>query len=144
MEKKAMGAAAVILDGRGYVLLVKHSYGHLNWEVPGGGSEPNESVAETAVRETREETGLDVTIERLTGIYYDHAIDMHHFAFAARLADPAAVPHPASEEITACGFFPPDALPRPISDFTARRIEDALAGASGPLPIVIEPRRWLE
>jgi len=63
-----MGAAAVILDGRGYVLLVKHSYGHLNWEIPGGGAEPDESVADTAVRETHEETGLHVAVERLTGV----------------------------------------------------------------------------
>lgn len=34
---KNVGAAAFIVDGEGRVLLVKHTYGRLNWELPGGG-----------------------------------------------------------------------------------------------------------
>jgi 8-oxo-dGTP diphosphatase len=45
------GSAAVILNDAGHVLLVKHTYGRLNWELPGGGAEPNESMMATAVRE---------------------------------------------------------------------------------------------
>ena len=36
---KKLGSAATITDERGYVLLVKHSYGKLNWEIPGGAAE---------------------------------------------------------------------------------------------------------
>src|SRR5688500_810850 len=39
MIGKKLGAAAVILDTLGRVLLVKHTYGPLNWELPGGGAE---------------------------------------------------------------------------------------------------------
>jgi 8-oxo-dGTP pyrophosphatase MutT (NUDIX family) len=138
------GAAAVILNDQGHVLLVKHSYGRLNWEVPGGGSEANESVVETAIREVREETGLQVVAQDMTGIYYAPEDDMLHFVFRCRLLDAKAIPCPDGDEITDCAYWPPEALPRPISDFTVRRIQDALASPGMPLPVTIPPRRWLE
>ncbi len=52
--KKRLGAASVILNNQGWVLLVKHSYGRLNWELPGGVAEVDESIVETALREVRE------------------------------------------------------------------------------------------
>jgi 8-oxo-dGTP pyrophosphatase MutT (NUDIX family) len=36
---KGIAAAGVILNSHGHVLLVKHSYGPLNWELPGGAAE---------------------------------------------------------------------------------------------------------
>lgn len=141
---KPVGAAAVILDLQGRVLLVKHNYGRLNWELPGGAAEPHESAVDTVLREVREETGLRVQAERLAAVYYEPRIDMHHFLFVCRPLDAAAVPRADPAETTDCGFWPPDALPRPISDFTVRRIQDAASGAGSPLPVVIGPRQWLE
>jgi len=138
-----VGAGAVIVDREGRVLLVRHTYGRLNWELPGGLSEPGESFAETAVREVREETGLEAVPERLTGIYYSPESDAHHFVFRCAVGEDAA-PAPASPEISECGWWPEDALPRPISDFTVRRIRDALAGATPELPQAVPPRSWLE
>ncbi len=74
-----VGASAVIVDHRGQVLLVKHTYGRHTWELPGGHTDPDESAAQTAPREVHEETGLRVQIERLAGIYYEPEVDMHHF-----------------------------------------------------------------
>jgi 8-oxo-dGTP diphosphatase len=142
--RRLLGAAAVILDDAGRVLLVRHTYGRLNWELPGGVGEPEEPVVETAVREVREETGLDVAADRLGGIYFDPQTDMHHFVFRCRAVDPAAQPVPSPPEISACDYFAPAELPRPISDFTIRRIEDALAPELPPLPAVLPPRTWLE
>ena len=48
---KGIAAAGVILNSHGHVLLVKHSYGPLNWELPGGAAERDESPTETSVRE---------------------------------------------------------------------------------------------
>jgi 8-oxo-dGTP diphosphatase len=140
---KDLGAAVVVLDDAGRILLVKHTYGRLNWELPGGGAETGESTEETALREVREETGLTVAIERLAGIYYDRAADMHHFVFACRRADPSAMPRADGDEIAACGYWPVEALPRPISDFTIRRIHDALAAPPDSV-IAVPPRQWLE
>ena len=139
-----MGAAAVIVT-EGNVLLVRHTYGRFNWEIPGGASEPGESVVETAIREVREEAGVEAIPERLTGFYYDPEQDAHHFVFRCHITGDAQ-PVPSSEEISACDFWPSDALPRPISDFTVRRIEDALKETSFPKlpPVAVPPRTWLE
>jgi 8-oxo-dGTP diphosphatase len=140
--ERRVGAAAVVLDDRGHVLLVRHSYGRLNWELPGGASEPRESFAETALRELREETSLEAVAERLTGIYYEPETDAHHFVFRCRVLAGEATP--SSEEISDSGYWALDALPRPISDFTVRRIEDALSGTVLRLPVAVPPRGWLE
>jgi len=139
-----MGGAAVLLDERGRVLLVKHTYGRLNWELPGGASEPGESVAATVRREVREETGLVVAIGTLTGVYYEPENDAHHFVFRCRASDGAASPRPSSPEIAECQYWPRDGLPRPISDFTVRRIDDGLAGKPPVDVVSVPPRGWLE
>ncbi len=128
------------------MLLVKHSYGRLNWELPGGAAERDETPTETAVREVVEETGLRVRAERLTGVYYErqaHGREALHFVFSCRLVDMLVVPRPSCDEITACGYWAPEALPRPLSDFTVRRIRDALAEPRPVLPEAIMPRQWL-
>jgi 8-oxo-dGTP diphosphatase len=131
----------VIVDAEGRVLLVRHSYGELNWEIPGGAGEVGESAAGAAIREVREETGLHVTAERMTGVYYEPATRCHHFVFACRASTDAA-PAPSSPEITDVRWCRRADLPRPISDFTVRRIDDALGGAAAALQ-ELGPRRWL-
>lgn len=60
-------AGAWVTDGRGRVLLIRHTGSPDRWGTPGGGHEPGETFAETAVREVREETGIDCSI---TGVYW--------------------------------------------------------------------------
>lgn len=141
-----LGAASVIVDGRGRVLLVRHTYGGLNWEIPGGGLEAHESAADGAAREAREETGVTIELERLTGVYWEPGWGTgggHHFVFRGGLA--AGSPAPAvtdRAEIAELGWFERDRLPRPMSDFTLRRIEDAFAERPAAIEIV-PPRTWL-
>lgn len=61
-------ASTVVANEAGEVLLIRRSDNGL-WTIPGGAMEPGETIAETAVRETKEETGIDVEIHRLVGIY---------------------------------------------------------------------------
>ena len=66
-EKKSDHAAVVvIINDDGKFLLMKRAdwtekYSGI-WNLPGGGSEPNETPQETATRETKEESGLDIKI----------------------------------------------------------------------------------
>lgn len=142
----ALGAASVIVDGSAQVLLVRHTYGRRNWEIPGGLSEAGESAEETARREVREELGVDIEIESLTGVYWEPGwrhIGGHHFVFRAHLTDGAQPRAADPKEIADLGWFSAEALPRPISDFTTQRIRDAL-GRRPALVHTIRSRRWLE
>ncbi len=143
MNLKNLGAAAVIFNEKGEVLLVKQSYGHLNWELPGGGAEQDESITQTAIREVREETGLIVTAKRICGIYYDADADFHYFVFECHALN-ASITFKPDAEVTECAYWPPSALPRPISDFTIQRIEDATKTKDSFLPVTISGRKWFE
>lgn len=60
--------AIIVYDELGRVLLVRHSEGDV-WVAPGGSIEPPESLADAAVREMWEETGLWVEPVRVLGVY---------------------------------------------------------------------------
>lgn len=60
----------VVANGAGEILLIKRSDND-NWALPGGGIDLGESVTQAAVRETKEETGIDCEITGLVGIYSD-------------------------------------------------------------------------
>ena len=146
IARVATGAANVVTDGDGRVLLVHHTYGRRNWELPGGLGEADETPAENAARELREETGLVAGSLTLTGVYYErqHKLAGHflHFVFRTELLD-GGVPAPDLEEISEAAFWPLDAMPAPMSDFTERRIRDALAGGTVVVGRV-EGRTWRE
>ena len=58
--------AQVVLVRGDRILLARHKRGENEyWVLPGGAVEPGETPEEAAIRETREETGLEVRIERL-------------------------------------------------------------------------------
>ncbi|MGJ6121614.1 NUDIX domain-containing protein [Mycolicibacterium sp. Y3] len=61
-------ASAIVTDEHGRILLVKRRDNTL-WALPGGGHDIGETIEHTAVREVKEETGLDVEITGLVGVY---------------------------------------------------------------------------
>jgi 8-oxo-dGTP diphosphatase len=146
IHRTAIGAACAIFDDQGRVLLVHHTYGQLNWELPGGLGEAGEAPDETATRELLEETGLRAELDRLTGVYLepDHEFGpMLHFVFRCHWDD-RLNPVPSSPEVSDARFWPMNALPTPISDFTERRIRDA-ASPAGPVRVGrVDRRRWRE
>ncbi|MGW4488846.1 NUDIX domain-containing protein [Amycolatopsis sp. NPDC004368] len=60
----------VVRDEQGRVLLI-HKIDNDLWALPGGGHDVGERITDTAVREAKEETGVDVEIVRLVGTYTD-------------------------------------------------------------------------
>ncbi|MDO8461234.1 MAG: NUDIX domain-containing protein [Deltaproteobacteria bacterium] len=63
-----VGVGVVVRDNKNRILMEKRSDCSL-WGLPGGKIEPGESVTQAALREVKEETGLDVEITKFIGIY---------------------------------------------------------------------------
>lgn len=60
----------VVANDAGEILLIRRS-DNGNWALPGGAIDLGESVAQAAIRETNEETGIDCEVTGLVGIYTD-------------------------------------------------------------------------
>ncbi|MEV6326561.1 NUDIX domain-containing protein [Streptomyces sp. NPDC051909] len=65
-----VAASAVVTDDMGRILLQRRRDNDL-WALPGGGMDMADSLPGTAVREVKEETGLDVEVTGLVGTYTD-------------------------------------------------------------------------
>jgi ADP-ribose pyrophosphatase YjhB (NUDIX family) len=72
-----VGSSAVVMDDRDQILLQRRSDSG-NWALPGGAMDIGETFAQSVVREVKEETGFDVRIERIIGVYSDPG---HVFAY---------------------------------------------------------------
>jgi len=70
-------ACDMVLVEDGKVLLIKRAYEPFKgqWAIPGGRLEGDETAEQCAAREMKEETGLDIEIIKLTGLYSDPARD---------------------------------------------------------------------
>ncbi|MFE6909471.1 NUDIX domain-containing protein [Streptomyces erythrochromogenes] len=115
-----VAASAVVTDDQGRILLQRRRDNGL-WALPGGGMGLGESLPGAAVREVKEETGLDVEITGLVGTYTDprHIIEysdgevrrQFNVCFTARVVGGAPA---LSDESTELRFVAPgelDALP---------------------------------
>ena len=65
-------ATSAYIEDDGRILLIRRADNGL-WALPGGGMEPGETVLGCAVREVREETGIDVDVTGLVGIFSNPA-----------------------------------------------------------------------
>jgi ADP-ribose pyrophosphatase YjhB (NUDIX family) len=93
------------------------------WNLPGGGMEVGETVDEALCREVREETGLEVEVEQLVGVYSKPQKQEVVLTFRCRVTGGILT---STEESRACRYFVPDALPENTLPKHRQRVEDAL------------------
>lgn len=121
------GDAIIIEDGR--ILLIKRGTepGKGMWAVPGGRIEEDETIEQCAIRECKEEAGIDIRIVKLVGIYSDPARDpirkIIAAAFLCRVA--GGILKPQQGEIDDVRWFKLEKLPRLAFDH-GKMVEDAL------------------
>ncbi len=128
-----------VADEMGRVLLIQRS-DNGDWALPGGGHDLGERIAETAVREAKEETGLDVEITGIVGLYTDpgHLIEygdgevrqQFSISFKARVTGGSITTSPESTRVAWIGVEELDRLP--INPSMRLRIAHGLADRSEP------------
>jgi ADP-ribose pyrophosphatase YjhB (NUDIX family) len=131
-----LGLSVSAMVWRGNEILLMRRADNGCWGLPGGFVELGESVAEAACREVAEETGWQVEIEGLIGVYSDperqvveYAADRRvhvvNLCFHARALSPGEATTPG--ETLEMGFFAARALPEPFVPIHEVRIRDGLA-----------------
>jgi 8-oxo-dGTP diphosphatase len=107
-----VGAMCVVERSDGALLLVRQSY-RRGWTFPGGLLKRNEAPAHAAVRETREEVGVEVEVDDHPRVVVDASRRRVDVVFRARPVpgSDGHQPTPVSPEIVEVRWFPPDGLP---------------------------------
>ena len=88
--------------------------------------ESDESLDQAAIRETREETGLDVRLGRVVGLYSQPAAEELVVTFEAEVID--GTWHLGTDEIAGLAYFPMARLPAAVRPELRVRIDDFLRG----------------
>ncbi|MEH7504637.1 NUDIX hydrolase [Neobacillus drentensis] len=99
--KHIVSAATIVLNEQGEILLIKGP--RRGWEMPGGQVEEGESLKEAAIRETKEESGIDIEVIKFCGVYQNVSKSICNTLF---LGTPIGGELTTSTESLEVGFFP--------------------------------------
>ncbi len=125
-------ASVLPVDERGRLLLVRHADGG-QWGIVGGAVEIGESPAEAAVREAREEIGVEVHLDRLLGVHggpgyqvtYGNGDQVAYVTATFQATIPSGSPEPDGEEVVAAEWFDPAGLhDRDLNGFAQALLTD--------------------
>ncbi|HEY2032956.1 MAG TPA: NUDIX domain-containing protein [Rhizomicrobium sp.] len=117
------GATAVVEDGQGRVLLVRHSYVS-GWQLPGGGVNAGEPPEHAVIRELEEEIGLaESTPPEFIAFYSRKILWVGNLIALYRLRN-ARIDFKPNLEVREAKFFDPAMLPESTSAATRRRLAE--------------------
>ncbi len=116
------------------ILLTKREDFEL-WCLPGGGVEEDETVAQAAIRETKEETGIEIELSSLVGIYSRTGIipTAHIVLFTGKQIGGEIKTQPG--ETIDVKYFPLDEIPKYLTPGHKKRIEDAISERGGSVAV---------
>ncbi|WP_049943800.1 HAD-IIA family hydrolase [Haloarcula argentinensis] len=132
------GVGAVILNESGEVLLLKRADKE-QWALPTGTVERGEAVEEAILREVQEETGLQITVDRLTGVYshpeqqvfsYPSGETVHFVTNCFLCSVDGGTLEADQDEALDVRFADTDRLPNRILPMHPRWITDAVEGTN--------------
>ncbi len=135
--------AVVLSADHQEVLLLRREIFFL-WDLPGGGVEKNEDALNAAMRETREETGYEIQVDRFVGSYLHQSVydrgDQRTQVYRAHVVGGKA--RGFGLETFGLRWFPVMRLPRGVQPLQGQMITDALADASEPFERRVDFPRW--
>ncbi|HEU5139800.1 MAG TPA: NUDIX hydrolase [Bacillales bacterium] len=99
--KHIVSAAVIVVNDENEILLIKGP--RRGWEMPGGQVEEGESLRDAAVRETKEEAGIDIEVVKFCGIFQNVSGSICNTLF---LGKPIGGQPTTSEESLETRYFP--------------------------------------
>jgi 8-oxo-dGTP diphosphatase len=124
--RHSVSVAAVVVREDGRALAIQRR-DNAKWEPPGGVLELDETIEDGLRREVREETGLEVDIDRLSGVYKN--LERGIVALVFRCSPGEGAPGP-SAEAEAVDWLDRDVIRDRMDPAYAVRVLDALDGAA--------------
>ncbi|MFD7885112.1 NUDIX hydrolase [Streptomyces bauhiniae] len=128
MPLHSVSVAGVVVRDDGRVLVIQRA-DNGTWEPPGGVLELDERPEDGAVREVLEETGIEVSVERLTGVYKNMSRGVVALVFLCR---PVAGVERTSSESTAVRWLTLEEAGEVMGEVYAVRVLDALDATLTP------------
>jgi len=104
-----------IIEVHGGIVLVRRRFPPPGWALPGGFVEYGETVAAAAIREAREETGLDVSLTELFSVYSDPRRDPRRHTIAVVFIATAEGTPVGGDDAAEAAVFTAESLPRPLA-----------------------------
>ncbi|NAS23925.1 NUDIX domain-containing protein [Herbidospora sp. NEAU-GS84] len=127
-NRHSVSVAGVVIDADGRALLIqRRDNGH--WEAPGGVLERDEDITTGLRREVREETGLEIEAEALTGVYKHMTRGIVALVFRCRAVSGTLT---ANDESRAFRWVTADEVTSVASEAFAIRVLDAMKSAGRP------------
>ncbi|QBO35508.1 NUDIX domain-containing protein [Periweissella cryptocerci] len=129
-------AGGALRDQEGRILLQRREEG-FKWGFPGGNMEYGESAENTAIREYQEETGLNVRIKHLIGVFTDYYVTYENGdqaqtpAFFFEMEYISGELKPSSHETVDLAWFSPDDLPEIYNQQHAQMLQSVLNNEYG-------------
>jgi ADP-ribose pyrophosphatase YjhB (NUDIX family) len=124
---------AVVRDGK---ILLIHEKADGKWAMPGGWADIGDSPAEMVAREVREESGFEVSVDKLIGVYDANRIQPLEFYHAYKLIFLCTITGGEAQtsiETSGVDFFNPKYLPPlSLSRTNKRMVEEAMAHVKDP------------
>ena len=144
LYRNPVPGAGVLVEMEGGILLIQRGQPPFEgwWALPSGYIEADESVEEAAIRECQEETGLDVELLELFGVYSFPEGPVQSGIVIFYRARPVGGDLRAGDDACDVGIFPPDALPEKLAFRThrqvlARWLRSRSSGASPHAPDIL-------
>jgi ADP-ribose pyrophosphatase YjhB (NUDIX family) len=101
----------IIIENGGGIVLIDRKHAPCGWALPGGFVDEGEKIEDAARREAKEETGLDVTLTQLLGVYSDPRRDPRQHTLSVLFVATAAGAPRGSDDALAAKVFAPSEIP---------------------------------
>lgn len=118
----------IIIEAQGGIILVKRKNPPYGWAIPGGFVDYGESLEDAAVREAKEETGLNIKLIRQFHAYSNPERDPRHHTVSVVFIATAEGKPEAGSDAKEIGIFNKDSLPEDIAFDHREILEDYFSG----------------